>query len=133
MLGASAHRCKLALVISAAEGTAEPDSAGETSIAESVRAFSRPRFGDADSRYTLTRFVLLRGVAFIYLIAFLILWFQFLALCGSKGLLPAAEFLTWVAERLGSRGAGFARLPSVFWLGASDAAFRAAAREAHRF
>ncbi|HET9931217.1 MAG TPA: lipase maturation factor family protein [Polyangiaceae bacterium] len=92
-----------------------------------MRWFSSPRFGSAESSYTLTRFVLLRGSGFIYSVAFSIVWFQFPALCGSKGLLPAADFLRWVAERLGSRGAGFARLPSIFWLSASDASLRGAA------
>lgn len=112
---------------SVAEGTAKSESAAEASITELVRKFSRPRFGAAESSYTLTRFVLLRGIAFIYLIAFLIVWFQFPALCGSKGLLPAAEFLQWVGERFGSRGAGFVRLPSIFWLDASDLTFKVAA------
>lgn len=103
------------------------ESEVETSLEEWVRRLSTSRFGSVDSRYTLTGLVLLRGIAFIYLIGFSIIWFQFQPLCGSDGLLPASDFLAWVRERLGSRGAGFARLPSVFWLSASDGALRAAA------
>ena len=44
----------------------------------------------------LTRLVLLRGIGFIYLVAFSILVLQVLPLLGSRGLLPAASFLAQV-------------------------------------
>jgi hypothetical protein len=70
--------------------------------------------------YWLTRFLILRLVGFVYFFAFLSLATQVLPLIGHEGLLPADRFLERVAESLGSRWAGFWRLPSVFWLGISD-------------
>ena len=63
----------------------------------------------------------------VYFVAFLIAARQFAPLIGHHGLLPADAFLDHVARASGSRAAGFWELPSVFWLGASDAALRAAA------
>jgi len=70
--------------------------------------------------FWLVRAALLRGLGCIYAVAFLILVNQGPALLGAHGLLPAARFLELVAEQLGSRGAGFWHLPSLFWLSASD-------------
>src|SRR5262245_57003721 len=47
-------------------------------------------------------------------------------LFGERGLLPAAEYLSQIGDALGSRAAGFAALPSLFWIDASDATMRAA-------
>ncbi len=52
--------------------------------------------GDAD----LARAVLQRGIAAVYAIAFLAAWRQFPPLLGSRGLLPAPEFLQRVGPRL---------------------------------
>jgi hypothetical protein len=70
--------------------------------------------------FWLTRVVLLRGVALVYAVAFLILVVQGPALLGEHGILPVRRFLELVAGQLGSRSAGFWELPSVFWLSASD-------------
>jgi len=70
--------------------------------------------------YWLTRFLILRLLGFIYAIAFLIAIHQIIPLIGENGLLPIGMFLDHVAEALGSRGAGFRRLPSLFWFGHSD-------------
>ena len=48
------------------------------------------------------------------------------ALLGSHGLLPLGDYLDTVAGALGSRGAGFRALPSIFWLASGDGALRAA-------
>jgi hypothetical protein len=77
--------------------------------------------------YWLSRFVLLRLLGLIYLMAFLTLLNQGPALIGDHGLLPAVDFLNDLASQLGSRAAGFAETPSVFWLSARDAALRGAA------
>jgi hypothetical protein len=84
------------------------------------RELRAPAFGRAESRYTLLCWALLRGIGFIYLVGFLILALQLRPLLGEHGILPARDFLSWAARALGSRGAGFWRLPSLFWLGASD-------------
>jgi hypothetical protein len=63
----------------------------------------------------------------VYAVAFLVAANQILPLIGSDGLLPVGAFLGRVREVLGSTGAGFARLPSVFWLAHSDGFLLAAA------
>ena len=70
--------------------------------------------------YWLTRFLILRLLGLIYAIGFLIAINQIIPLIGEHGLLPAGLFLERVTEMLGSRGAGFMRIPSLFWIGHSD-------------
>jgi hypothetical protein len=77
--------------------------------------------------YWLTRFVLLRLLGALYAVAFLVAINQILPLIGSQGLLPVGVYLQQVSTALGSAGAGFARLPSVFWLAHSDGALLGAA------
>jgi hypothetical protein len=74
----------------------------------------------------LGRFVILRLLGLVYLMAFLALFEQGPALLGAHGLTPLGDYLDAVAGELGSRGAGFRAMPSVFWLGAGDGALRAA-------
>ncbi len=74
----------------------------------------------------LGRFVILRLVGLVYLMAFLTLVWQGPALLGPRGLLPIDSYLADVMAEAGSRAAGFWQLPSLFWLGASDGALRAA-------
>lgn len=105
----------------AREPPASSDEA-ESSAEALARQLRAPGFGKAQTRYTLSCWILLRGIGFIYLIGFLILALQLRPLIGARGLLPAADFLSWVERALGSRSAGFFRLPSLFWLGASDTA-----------
>jgi hypothetical protein len=66
--------------------------------------------------YWLTRFVVLRLLGVVYLVAFLSAAQQIIPLLGANGLTPIPLFL----ERAASHGAGFLDLPSVFWLDASD-------------
>jgi Lipase maturation factor len=72
------------------------------------------------STYWLTRFVILRLLGAVYAVAFLVAVNQIIPLIGSNGLLPVGLFLERVSNGLGSRGAGFLRLPSLFWLDHSD-------------
>ncbi len=74
--------------------------------------------------HDLLRFVLLRGVAFVQLVAFVVWWRQGLFLVGRDGLTPARVFLGRVEENLG--GDALARLPTLFWLDDSDGALFAA-------
>jgi len=82
-------------------------------------------FGAGASQW-LGRFVILRLLGVIYLMAFLTLVNQGSGLIGAHGLEPAAGFLDDVAAQLGGRGAGFRQLPTLFWLGAGDGAIAAA-------
>ena len=77
------------------------------------------------SSYWLTRFVFLRLLGLVYSVAFLIVVRQWPPLLGSGGLLPAASFLDAVGATQGRGPRVFLGLPSVFWLDASDGAFRA--------
>ena len=75
----------------------------------------------------LGRFIVLRLLGLVYLMAFLTLVNQGPALIGPHGLEPAQLSQGRIAAAFGSRAAGFARLPSIFWLtGASDGALLAA-------
>jgi len=82
---------------------------------------------DRTSSYWLTRFVVLRLLGLVYLVAFLCLAEQLLPLLGSRCLLPIPLFLHHVAAQAGSRGAAFLQVPSLFWLDASDGVLQAAA------
>ncbi len=72
--------------------------------------------------YWLTRFVILRMLGIMYAVAFLVAINQIVPLIGASGLLPLGIFLKQVSAALGSDGAGFLRLPSLFWFWHSDAA-----------
>ncbi len=70
--------------------------------------------------YRLTRSALLRGLGLVYALAFGSLAVQLDGLIGSRGILPAADFLDR-AERVFGRGpATYWRLPTVFWIDATD-------------
>jgi hypothetical protein len=77
--------------------------------------------------YELTRFAILRLLAFVYLVAFWSLARQVEPLIGSRGLLPASSFVESMRGELGS--GAFLRSPTLFWpglLGTSDASLRVA-------
>ena len=71
-------------------------------------------------RYRRMRAIFLRGLGVVFLAAFASLAVQVDGLIGSRGILPAAEFLDEVGPVLGNRRYG--RLPTVLWLGCSDRA-----------
>jgi hypothetical protein len=80
-----------------------------------------------EQTYWLTRFVVLRLLGFVYLFAFLSAAVQVVPLIGHDGLLPADAYLARMGAALGSTGAGFARLPSLFWFHLSDGSMVAVA------
>ena len=67
----------------------------------------------------------LRGLGLIYLAAFVSLALQVRGLVGAQGILPLEEYLA--AAHAGWGTDAYWRLPSVFWLNASDAALTAGA------
>jgi len=77
-------------------------------------------FSRSTSRYWLTRFLILRLLGFVYLIAFWCAARQLLPLVGRNGLLPADRYLERAQLQMGSRLEGFLQLPSLFWIDASD-------------
>ncbi len=66
----------------------------------------------------LGRWLFLRLLGVIYFLAFVSLWSQVDGLIGSHGILPAAEFLRSIAERVGPER--FWWLPTLGWWNASD-------------
>lgn len=88
-------------------------------------SFGKPRFPWNDgASYRLTAGALLRGMGFIYAVAFLSLTQQVDGLLGSQGLLPVRLYLGVVRDALG--GGRFVEVPTLFWLSSSDAALHAA-------
>src|SRR5262245_881207 len=79
------------------------------------------------SSFWLTRFLILRLLGFVYFFAFLSAARQVLPLMGHDGLTPVSSWLDDIGKALGSRFAGFMRLPSLFWIGAPDGALVAMA------
>lgn len=72
-----------------------------------------------DATYALASGLFLRGLGVVYAVAFASLAVQALGLYGARGILPVAELLDLARERVGSTAP--LQMPSVFWLGASDA------------
>src|SRR6185436_8908125 len=67
--------------------------------------------------YWYSRFIFERGLALIYLIAFIVVVNQFVPLLGEHGLLPVPRFVQAVPFRVS---------PSLFYLRPTDGAFLAA-------
>ncbi|XP_054454816.1 lipase maturation factor 1 [Anoplopoma fimbria] len=67
--------------------------------------------------YWLTRIVLLRSVAFIYLVAFSVAYNQNKQLIGERGLMPCKDYLNSVKRYVGGKigMAAFAYTPSILW------------------
>ncbi|MGH7995247.1 MAG: lipase maturation factor family protein [Opitutaceae bacterium] len=72
--------------------------------------------------YWLTRFFILRLLGIVYAVAFLAAALQLPALVGAHGLLPVGSFLDQVRAYYGSAAASIWHLPTLFWLGHSNAA-----------
>lgn len=75
----------------------------------------------ASRSHWLTRFVFLRLLGLVYFFAFLSLAQQVLPLIGRHGLTPAHLFLDRMSAPDGSAFDAFLRLPTLFWIDASDA------------
>ena len=71
----------------------------------------------------LTRWIFLRALGVIYLIAFVSLWVQIGGLIGHNGILPTDQFMAEAQQQCDARGIGVERyhlLPTLCWLDASD-------------
>ena len=75
---------------------------------------------DQRPRYARMRAIFLRGLGVVYLAAFGSLAVQLDGLIGSRGILPAREFLDEFGPVLGPDR--FWKVPTLLWLGASDGA-----------
>ncbi len=98
-------------------------------VENKIENISEGAYPEQDERptYWLTRFLILRLLGAVYAVAFMTAIDQALPLIGSNGLLPAGIFLKQSGDALGSTGAGFLHLPSLFWFGHSDATLLAVA------
>jgi lipase maturation factor 1 len=72
------------------------------------------------SSYLLSRWVFLRFLGLVYVIAFLSLRVQILGLIGSHGILPAGDYLEATRQAFGS--GAYRLFPTLAWMGSSDAA-----------
>lgn len=68
--------------------------------------------------YILTRWIFLRGLGCIYLIAFLSLWVQIHGLIGSNGILPVNNYLGAIHQQIGAKG--YHLVPTLFWFNSTD-------------
>ncbi len=87
-----------------------------------IRSNRLAKWVGADDSYVLVSQLILRSLALIYAMAFLVAALQGPALIGENGLLPTPEFLTRVQDNLGSAEA-WMRVPTLFWFGYSDALY----------
>jgi hypothetical protein len=85
--------------------------------------FRRLLGADVAPDFVLSRWVFLRFLGVIYLIAFVSLWVQVHGLLGSRGILPVTEFLQAVRQQLGWER--YWHVPTIFWWSGSDAALGA--------
>jgi hypothetical protein len=84
-------------------------------------------FAEAALDVQLARFMLLRGLGFIYLVGFSILVFQGLPLLGEHGLMPIGVFLSQLRALSETGSSAFWAAPSVFWWSSADGMFSALA------
>jgi len=73
--------------------------------------------------YFLTRWIFLRALGVIYLVAFISLWTQISGLIGHNGILPADRFMSAASQQCDLQGIGLDRfrlLPTLCWLDSSD-------------
>jgi len=76
----------------------------------------------ADPTYVLSRWLFIRLLGLVYLIAFVSLALQVTGLVGAHGILPASAFLDRARALYG--GEAYRLFPTICWLGAGDGALR---------
>ena len=72
------------------------------------------------STYVVTRWIFLRALGLVFLIAFVSLWVQVKGLIGSQGILPAQDLLRSAQTQLGPER--YRLFPTLLWVNASDTA-----------
>lgn len=101
-------------------------SIGEPGAAEATAdrpPWAKGAWGET-ATYWHTRALVLRGLGFIYAVAFLSLFRQFDGLLGSHGLLPIRWFIGDVRRALGAEA--YLRLPTLYYVASSDAVLKGA-------
>ena len=74
------------------------------------------------SSYVLSRWVFLRLLGLVYVIAFLSLRGQVVGLIGEHGILPVSDFLQAVQHNFGSEA--YRLFPTLAWISSSDSALK---------
>ena len=75
------------------------------------------------SDHFFTRWVFLRALGAIYLIAFISFWMQMPGLIGHNGIMPEGQLMSAVEEQAAQQGVDqdwFSQLPTLCWLNSSD-------------
>src|ERR1700679_448547 len=73
--------------------------------------------------HTLTRWIFLRVLGVIYLVAFVSLWTQISGLIGHNGILPAGQYMADIKQQCDAQGLGlerYSQVPTLCWLDSSD-------------
>ena len=83
------------------------------------QAPDNPKQGSDTNRFFLARWLMLRFLGAVFLIAFISYWLQVDGLVGSRGLLPVDQFLDRAREQL-SGHSGYWLLPTLSWLSPTD-------------
>lgn len=93
-------------------------SAERTRLNSETGAANEEKRGESN---IFCRFIVVRGMALIYLIAFFSLFFQIDGLFSSKGILPIADQMKAFADSFAGSGPNkFLAFPAVFWVSSSD-------------
>jgi predicted DCC family thiol-disulfide oxidoreductase YuxK len=74
------------------------------------------------SSYLISRWLFLRLLGLVYVIAFLSLRVQIIGLVGARGILPAGNYLEAVRSNFGS--VGYRLFPTLAWISSSDASLK---------
>lgn len=109
-------------------GSSTGDQSGGSSILRSALQWVRGLLADPPERkseYRLVGVLFLRGLALIYLAAFVSIAEQIVGLAGEEGILPFAPVLEAAWEASGTEAVW--RIPTLFWIDAGDTALRAVA------
>jgi len=70
--------------------------------------------------FVFCRFLFVRGVAFIYLIAFFSVFLQIDGLFSSNGILPIADQMLAASSTLSQSSTAWMQFPTIFWISSSD-------------
>ena len=97
----------------------EPEDEFSTELVLTPWERLKRRFA-ATGPYWLTRFVVLRFLGLVYLVAFLTAAFQLVPLVGEGGLTPIGPLLEHLVEKSGGLWAAFVDYPTLFLFGHSD-------------
>src|SRR3982074_3989014 len=93
-------------------------------MGSSSRSMIHWLFGPEDATYLWARWLFLHALGLIFFSAFYSFYFQVDGLIGPHGILPAHQFLSYLAAHLGPERFWYA--PSLFWLSSSTAILKGA-------